>query len=263
MSSITPTGYDNQTHAPDGQLLSHYNSVSAGTAFDWIGQSWGLFKKDFLIWIVFFILSLALMLVLASIPLIGQIITIFITPIMLAGTAYAARQAHRGNKIQLSDYLQGFKTNLSSLLLLALVQLGTFVALTVFMVVLLLLFGFVGFVSFSDFAQIEANPIGFILGSIAYILILALFFMLGILASMMAFVFAPVLILLNNVSTIDSIKMSFKACLRNILPGFVFLVLMFLLSLLAFIPVGLGFLILIPMYYIAIYLAYQEIFLKK
>ena len=263
MSSITPTGNHHQTYAPDEQLLSQYNSVSAGTALGWIGQSWGLFKKDFLIWIAFAILSFVVMLVLAFIPIIGQLITVFLTPVMLAGTAYAARQVHRGNKLQFGDYFQGFKKNFASLLLLALIQIGAYIALTTFIIILLVIFGFAGFVSFSDFAQIEANPLGFILGSIAYILVLALFFILGILATIMAFVFAPILILLNNVSAIESIKISFKGCLRNILPGFVFLVLMLFLTILAIIPLGLGLLILIPIYYIAVYLAYQQIFLKK
>lgn len=168
-----------------------------------------------------------------------------------------------GNKLQFGDYFQGFKKNFASLLLLALIQIGAYIALTTFIIILLVIFGFAGFVSFSDFAQIEANPLGFILGSIAYILVLALFFILGILATIMAFVFAPILILLNNVSAIESIKISFKGCLRNILPGFVFLVLMFFLTILAIIPLGLGLLILIPIYYIAVYLAYQQIFLKK
>ena len=78
MSSITPTGNHHQTYAPDEQLLSQYNSVSAGTALGWIGQSWGLFKKDFLIWIAFAILSFVVMLVLAFIQTQLRLLSIFL-----------------------------------------------------------------------------------------------------------------------------------------------------------------------------------------
>jgi uncharacterized membrane protein len=60
-----------------------------------------------------------------------------------------------------------------------------------------------------------------------------------------------------------ALHLSFKACLRNFGPLLNFSMIMSLASLLAIIPLLLGFFIVLPLGPIASYLAYKDIFVDK
>ena len=79
----------------------------------------------------------------------------------------------------------------------------------------------------------------------------------------MAFYFAPALITFNDLEVMQALKLSFRGCLRNIMPFLLFGILMILLSILAMIPLGLGMLILAPVGMISIYVCYKDIFLQE
>ena len=55
-------------------------------------------------------------------------------------------------------------------------------------------------------------------------------------------------------------KASFFACLKNLLPFLVYGVILFVLCLIAMIPIGLGMLIMVPVMMGSIYASYVEIF---
>jgi uncharacterized membrane protein len=77
---------------------------------------------------------------------------------------------------------------------------------------------------------------------------------------MMIFWFAPVLISLGGIPLFESLKLSFSGCLKNILPMFIFGLLMTVLAVLASIPFFLGWLVLMPMGMAAFYAAYKAIY---
>jgi uncharacterized membrane protein len=76
----------------------------------------------------------------------------------------------------------------------------------------------------------------------------------------MATWFAPALIVLNDVAPMDALKASFFACLRNWIPFTVYSVVLLVLGLLAAIPLGLGYLVLVPVLAASIYTAYRDLF---
>jgi uncharacterized membrane protein len=76
----------------------------------------------------------------------------------------------------------------------------------------------------------------------------------------MAYWFAPALVVLNDVSPLDALIISFKACLTNILPFTLYGIVGLVLTVIAIIPLGLGLLILGPMIVASIYIAWSEIF---
>ena len=84
-------------------------------------------------------------------------------------------------------------------------------------------------------------------------------FIVGILLAMLFF-YAPALILLRNMGVIAAIKTSFSAALNNLLPFILFLVIYAVLSVIAAIPFGLGFLVLLPVVMAASYCSYRDIF---
>ena len=76
----------------------------------------------------------------------------------------------------------------------------------------------------------------------------------------MALWFAPMLVLFNGMPPIEACKASFNACLKNILPFLLLGLIVFVLSFFAALPVGLGFLVLIPVLAGTAYAAYQDVF---
>jgi uncharacterized membrane protein len=76
----------------------------------------------------------------------------------------------------------------------------------------------------------------------------------------MATWFAPALIVLHDVAPTAAFKASFYACLRNWIPFLVYSVVLLVLFLVAAIPAGLGFLVLIPVLVASVYTAYRDIF---
>jgi uncharacterized membrane protein len=76
----------------------------------------------------------------------------------------------------------------------------------------------------------------------------------------MAYWFAPTLVIFHNMGALDAMRLSFFACLRNLLPFLVYSVISMLLLILAALPLGLGLFIMIPTMTASLYASYKDIF---
>jgi uncharacterized membrane protein len=76
----------------------------------------------------------------------------------------------------------------------------------------------------------------------------------------MAIWFAPPLVMFRNVAPLEAMKASFRVCLKNLMPFLVYGVVLLVLFVLAAIPFGLGFLVLIPVLIGAQYASYLDLF---
>ena len=76
----------------------------------------------------------------------------------------------------------------------------------------------------------------------------------------MAYWFAPVLAGLNNLTAIQAMKLSFVACLRNMLPFLLYGLIFMLLLIVAIIPFGLGLLVAVPLMMTSLYTSYVDVF---
>jgi uncharacterized membrane protein len=74
--------------------------------------------------------------------------------------------------------------------------------------------------------------------------------------------FAPALVFLQDVDPIEAIKASFIGCLRNIVPFLVYGVAGLFLAILATIPIGFGWFVLVPVMAVSVYTAYRDIYLR-
>ena len=229
-------------------------SVNAGQGASWFSCGWNLFKQDFGTWFIMFLIFIGIVIVLNFIPLIGPMALSVITPALMAGFMYSASQMDQGNSVEIAYLFQGFKDKqrMNKLLVLGGLSLLASIAL------MLIMFSLVG-----GSAMMNASETGTIdpqammstgMGiSMLLILLAALFVTMG-------FIYAAPLVMLDNMTPVDSIKTSFSACLKNILPLLVFGIVYFLLAIVAAIPIFLGFLILIPVSILAMYCSYKSIF---
>ena len=133
-----------------------------------------------------------------------------------------------------------------------------FVELVIVIVMLILLFVLLGGMGF--LTDIQTGQFDKLLQYTAVILVASLVALLLYLPLVMAFWFAPALVALGNIKAFDAMQKSFAGCLVNMVPYLLYGVVGLILSLLASIPLGLGWLILCPMIVASIYLSYRDIF---
>ena len=84
--------------------------------------------------------------------------------------------------------------------------------------------------------------------------------MLFVIPIIMAYLYAPVLVGLNNLTAIEAMKLSFTACLKNMLPFLLYGLIFAVLLVVAIIPFGLGLIVAIPVMMTSLYSSYTDVF---
>ncbi|TQV89629.1 BPSS1780 family membrane protein [Aliikangiella coralliicola] len=249
----TPDADIEQPGAKGAFRLVGPRGVSVGNGWSWISGGFDFFKKSWLNWILTIIVWFILMLVANFVPIIGQIFVMLTTYVWIAGYMAGCRAQDEGKPFEISYLFAGFSHNTGKLILLS-------VAMAVISVIVMLIV--MGPIALSlvmgdDAAasqSIETDPLGFLLPF--------LFVMLLMIPLAMAIWFAPALIILNNLSIPEALKMSFMGCLKNIVPFLIYGIIALILYILAVIPIGLGLLVLGPTMIASIYVSYKDIFIE-
>ncbi len=236
------------------EKIMQVNSVSAEQGARWFKCGWDLFKQDFGTWFIMFLILVGLSIVLSFIPFIGSLALMIISPALMGGFMYAASEMDNGNKIEIGYLFQGFrdKERMNKLLILG----GIYLLVQVLFI--FIMFSLVGGTLMMTASQTgNVDPAAMITSGMGLSMLLVF---LVVLTIMLGFIYATPLIMLDNVSPIESIKASYSASFKNILPLLVFGLVYLLLGIVAAIPILLGFLILIPVSILAIYCSYKSIF---
>ncbi|MDE1461446.1 BPSS1780 family membrane protein [Spartinivicinus poritis] len=224
---------------------------SAGSSVSWISDAFKLFGNKPGLWILATIVYWVIIFILALIPIVN-LVSGFVAPIFTAGFIYASYKLDTGQGMEVADIFEGFQRNLGKLVLVAVLSLVFSVIVFAVLFLVAMVFGFSmtpGASGSSDF-------------NIAIGLIFVLLFLGLLLPIIMMVWFAPALIILNNFDAWPAMLMSFKGCLRNILPFIIYGVLMLVMAIIAVIPLGLGYLVLMPVMYASIYTSYKSIYIK-
>lgn len=236
-------------------LVMPGRKVRAGAGVDWIADAWRLFRKATLMWIVFLVLFFLIHLGLGMVPWVGMLAGSLISPILLGGIALGCRSLETGGDLDLEHLLAGFRRNTGILAAIGVIYiLGELLLVAVFALFagMPLLSAVIG----GDEAAIAASlPDDLLPLALGGLVALALAVPL-----MAAFWFAPALAMLHDIPAVPAMKESFYACLRNVVPMFVYGLVMGALLLLAVIPLGLGLLVWAPLMLATIYTSYRSIF---
>lgn len=224
--------------------------LDASVGKQWISEAWDIFKKaPLFIWGVV-ILWLVLMSILGMIPLLGQIISLALTPIFGIGLATIYNTIEEGNEPEVSDL---FIVTQNPTLWVKLV-IGYIVGLLLIGVAIVIAAGIV-------MMMVGSHPTGsgILIGALLF-LPLALLFVFPVCMTMY---FSPLLIAFNDTGILESFNLSFKACISNIVPWLVYGLLMFGLVIVSIITLGFGFLVTIPIMMISSYVAYKYLFTQE
>lgn len=229
-------------------------AVPAGSAFEWLRQGWLLFIAYPALWIALTVILIVLMLGLSIVPFIGSLAANLLLPVLAAGVMRVCQKIFDGRMPVLSDLFDGFNKNSGNLVLLGLL----------YMLGMLILFAVVASLAAGGLAgsALAGQPpaLGIFFGKMLFALLVWLILSVPL---VMAIWFAPALVLFNNMPPLAALKASFNACLKNVLPFFVYGLIVMVLSFFAALPVGLGFLVLVPVLSGSVYASYRDIFVAN
>jgi uncharacterized membrane protein len=237
--------------------LGEPRGVPAGRGFSWFGEGFDLFKRNPWIWILNVIIFFVILMLLGLIPIVS-LVSNLLGPVFIGGFMLGCRAMDEGNELEVSHVFAGFQKNTGKLVGLGALNL----LLTILLVVITfaVMFGVAGMDMTSLETGAAANDPQMGMGLLLTILVMTLLFI----PLIMLFWFAPVILVLHDeVGIIDAMKLSFRGCLKNILPFLLYGILGFVLSIIATIPLGLGWLVLMPVVIAANYASYKDIYLGE
>lgn len=233
-------------------LLTEPNKLAAGKGASWVKIAWQMFTKNAVLWIGAMLLYYVTILILTFIPVLN-LLTAFLGIFYSAGIVYMAHQQALGRPVEFGQLFIGFKQNTGQLILL-LVLIFAFSLLAIIPMAILIM------VNITSFIGLITQPQSILTSSALLVILLSgLVGMLFFIPLFMAAWLAPALIILHDLTAFEAMKRSFKACLRNILPFLVYGLVVFGLSIVAMIPLFLGFLVLSPVLMLVHYVAYRTI----
>ena len=227
--------------------------VPASAGIAWIKMSFALFRAQPIGWISLVSAWLLTTLALFLLPLIGAATATILQPGFFAGFVLAARNQEAGTPVGVQQLFAAFRANGRPL-----VTLGSITLLAEIMVMVIL--GLVGFPR-----AIPANANGMpdvqayvqLLDGKEWMVLLGFALMLVIKAVLW---FTAAILALNQMPATHAIRWSCYALIANFFPMLVFGALMTAIFFVAALPPFVGMLVAMPMYAIAHYVSYRDLF---
>ena len=238
----------------DDSFIPNGRGRPMGHGWRWIVEGWHIFTASPVLWIVTALLDIIIIsIVTASVPVVGQLAGIVLTPVLTAGLMIGASEVAAGRPLSIGHLFAGFQQRVGSL-----VGLGLLSALFTVVVVLIIFFAF-GSAVMQLMMKASVDPAA-LTRSLGLLLTIAVVAALLLLPLAMAFYFAPALIAIGGQGPLAAIRMSILACLRNSLPLLVYSLALIVLAILATLPFALGWIVLLPVLIASAYASYRDIF---
>ena len=228
-------------------------SRPAGRGWSWIAQGWELFKRQPGMWIGIVLLGFVIFIAAAFIPVVGGLAMTLFGPVFAAGIMIGCKALDGGGELELGHLFAGFRERTGTLIGVGALYLA---ATLVVMLVVGLVMG-VGMFTMMGGGDPQAVAA---LGTTMVLAMLVMFALL--LPAVMAVWLAAPLVVFHGHGAVEAMKGSFSGCLKNILPFLLYGVVLFVLSILASLPLLLGWLVLGPVFGASIYTSYRDIYLK-
>jgi hypothetical protein len=230
--------------------------VEAGRGTAWISEGFGLFKQSPLNWILIIVVMFVIQIVLAFIPIIGQLVSNLVWPIFGAGIMAGCAALDEGDELSISHLFAGFTEKLGPLLGLGAIYFVMLLAVGITVGIMAVIMG----VGIAGLAETQGGIPGGEAAAMGGLALVVLVGMALFIPVVMAIWFAPALVMLADKGVFESLKLSFIACLKNILPFLVYGIVALVLVVIAMIPAGLGLLVMVPVLLGAMYMSYKDIF---
>jgi uncharacterized membrane protein len=235
-------------------------TVDAGHGLTWWTEGWRLFTPSAGIWILIVVILFAINLVLAFVPLVGNLAAQVLFPVFAGGLMLGCRAIDRGESLSVNHLFAGFSQRFGPLFVVGLIYTG--IAICIVFIVVVLLIVFFGAAVLSQLWNLQDPIVGAALlgGLFSAVMVGILLFLLLYLPLVMAIWFAPALIVLRGAEPWAAMKLSFSGCLANILPFLIYGLLGIVFAVVATVPLMLGWLVLGPVTIATFYTGYCDIY---
>ena len=229
-----------------------------GRGAGWILDGFTYFKKSPMHWIGVLVLLILFYVVLGYIPIIGPLAGQLLMPVFFGGLMLGCHAQSQGNSFSVNHLFAGFSEHGANLVVLGLLYLLGMIVITIVLVVLL----FILPGGLEMYEGLEAGDTEVARSTATLMILVVLTAMALYLPLVMAYWFAPVLIVLHGLKPLNAMMASFRGCLYNILPFLVYGIVALVFFFIAMIPLMLGLLVLFPMLIASVYIAYRDIYLS-
>ena len=242
--------------------LMEPRKLRMGAGWSWFVEGFGYFKLQPLMWLGTVAVYMVMMFVLGMIPVVNFIANILLLPVITGGFMVMCYRLYQGEVVGVGDMFACFKTHLGSLLLVGILYFIGVLAAIVIGIGFIYVFGLIGMVGVVVpllFGGPETAPmvgLGAVLGFMA---MMGVFIGLFV-ALVMAYWFAPALVVSHNLPALRAMWLSFKGCLSNILPFLIYGLVGMGLAIVATLPIMLGWLVLMPVMWGSMFAGYRQIF---
>jgi uncharacterized membrane protein len=211
-------------------------SVPFMHGWHWIVAGFRMYRENPVMWVILFVIYFVIMVVVSKLPIVGGVASTLLAPVFAAGMMLGCRAMEKEQDLEINHLFAGFKQNTAQL-----IAIGGIYIISLLIIAMLVVLA-------TDKASIELLANGRNLNpeqssEMAMPLSVALLLMLPLL---MAYWFAPVLVVLNKMQALDAMKLSLEACIKNILPFFLFSFVYMLLFVVGALLISLGALVAVP-----------------
>ncbi|MFW5969498.1 MAG: BPSS1780 family membrane protein [Halofilum sp. (in: g-proteobacteria)] len=232
----------------------NHQQVDAGAAGRWLQRGWNLFMQSAGLWVVLALLLGIILLVLNFVPLLGGLVGALLMPALFGGLVYGARELEQGRALAVGHLFQAFREpgRAGPMLMLGLVPLGAAVVTAILAV---------GMMSGASGGGTGTHSGGMGMGMMAGggMLMMLISLVIGLIAGALL-LFAIPRVMFGLDAPMAAIQASFRAVLDNITAYILLAVIYFVLAIVAALPFGLGFLVLMPVMAGAVHAAHAEVF---
>lgn len=238
-----------------GDFLDSPRACRAGRGIAWFAEGWELFARSPPLWIGMVLVFFAILFAISMVPFVGMLVQNVAFPILTAGLMLGCDALRRGSPLQFDHLFAGSSRQSRPLLILGLVYAGIVMAISI-----VALIPTVGLIA-AGVATVGGDDPEALLYAVGLPVLLGLTLLMALLLpAFMAVWFAPALVILNGKQPIDAMRLSFIACVRNVVPFLLYSIVGLLLVIVASLPLMLGWLALGPLLLTSTYCAYRDIF---
>lgn len=229
-----------------------WRRVPTGHAWPWITQAWALFVRNPMVWVLIGVVFALIYVGLHFLPVVGAMAAVVLTPVFLGGVMLGCRALEQGEPLSFDHLFAGFRERAGALFGVGALYLGA-------VMVIALVVGLATGGKLFEVMSGELDP-GAIAGAAGALMLALLIMMALLIPVLMALWFAPCLVIFERRGAVSAMAESFLASLANTVPFFLYGAILFVLSIVASIPMGLGWLVLGPLTAASVYTAYRDIF---
>ncbi len=253
-------GYDEMLDGEHFGLLDEPRQCEAGRGIGWIVEAFNIFKQYWALWIGMAVVYMIITMVIGNIPFVSLIFWALFAYHFGAGFILVCAEQEEGYEPLFGTMFSAFQSHLGELIILSLWGiLFTFLIFIPIGVFLGISMGGLAGLGLFDSANADISTL---MTSSAFLMILLVLLvgMLFYIPLIMAMYLAPALVVLHDIKPLDAMKMSFKGCLRNMIPFLLFgLIALVAIPILFVFTLGLGLLIIVPIMIISNYVIYRDI----